>query len=254
LLGTLLVVPALPGYAGGDVFDMIIRAATFSKIILLILLTFSVASWAIILERSWYYRTTERRSSVFLENFRRATSLAAFRRVVSGRRDNPLARIFERGLNHWQGIPNASGSGNPAPVVDRPARPSTLSTESLQRALEQATMDEITQMERYLGFLATTGSTCPFIGLLGTVWGVMSSFMSMGREGSASLTVVAPGIAEALIVTAAGLFAAIPAVVGYNLYVTRVQRFTRQMDAFSLEIQNALERESGSQETWGEDA
>jgi biopolymer transport protein TolQ len=110
--------------------------------------------------------------------------------------------------------------------------------------MEQSINEEIAILERNLGFLATTGSTCPFIGLLGTVWGVMSAFMSMGREGSASLTVVAPGIAEALIVTAAGLFAAIPAVIGYNLFVTRVQRFGRRMDSLSLEILNRLERNS----------
>nr|CAI78815.1 biopolymer transport protein [uncultured Latescibacterota bacterium] len=242
LLGSLLVVPAIPGYAGGDVFDMIIRAAAFSKIILLILFGFSVSSWAIILERWWFYKRAERRSLAFLQSFRRAASPQAFRTAVSGGRDNPFARIFDRALKQAE---NGSEDSHDAGYREMPvatATERTVATESLKRTLELATTEEIAVLERYLGFLATTGSTCPFIGLLGTVWGVMSSFMSMGREGSASLAVVAPGIAEALIVTAAGLFAAIPAVIGYNLYVNRVQRFTRRMDSFSLELLNALER------------
>lgn len=246
MLETLVVIPALPAYAGGDVIDMIIRAAAFSKIILIILFGFSVASWAIILERWWLYRRVERRAAVFLQSFRRADSLATLGRIARAGKDNPLARILEHSLIHWESERNVApgGRGNPHPTLDekRTARPA-VSLESLRRTLEQATSDEIANLERSLGFLATTGSTCPFIGLLGTVWGVMSSFMSMGREGSASLTVVAPGIAEALIVTAAGLFAAIPAVIGYNLFVTRVQRFSRRMDSFCLEVLNAVEKE-----------
>ncbi len=243
MLGALLVVPALPGYAGGDIFDMIIRAAAFSKVILLILFGFSVASWAIILERWWFYRRAERRSLSFLQSFRRAESPGDFRTAASTTRDNPFARIFDRAMKHVEGGGNPSSARGYLEMEVTTATRTAVNTESLKRTLELAITDEISVLERYLGFLATTGSTCPFIGLLGTVWGVMSSFMSMGREGSASLTVVAPGIAEALIVTAAGLFAAIPAVIGYNLYVSRVQRFGRRMDSFSLEILNALERE-----------
>ncbi len=242
MLGALLVVPAIPGYAGGDVFDMIIRAAAFSKIILLVLFAFSVSSWAIILERGWFYKRAERRSLAFLQSFRRAASPKAFRTAVSGGRDNPFARIFDRALKQVENDSEGSHDTGYREMPVATATERTVATESLKRTLELATTEEIAVLERYLGFLATTGSTCPFIGLLGTVWGVMSSFMSMGREGSASLAVVAPGIAEALIVTAAGLFAAIPAVIGYNLYVNRVQRFTRRMDSFSLELLNALER------------
>lgn len=246
MLGILLLVPAVPGYAGGDVFDMIIRAAAFSKIILLVLFAFSVSSWAIILERWWVYRRTEARSAAFLKNFRQAESVSTFRRVAASRTDDPFARLFQRSLTYWEEVARSFGTvGNPSGVVEVSVSERTSVLESLRRVQEQAILEETATLEKYLGFLATTGSTCPFIGLLGTVWGVMSSFMSMGREGSASLTVVAPGIAEALIVTAAGLFAAIPAVIGYNLFVTRIQRFGRQMESFCLEITNALEREAG---------
>jgi biopolymer transport protein TolQ len=239
-----LAVPAAPAYAGGDVFDMILRAAGFSKVILLILFAFSVASWAIILERWWTFRGAERRARAFLMNFRRADSLTSFWLGAGRNRDNPLARIFHQAMKQVGANP-----GNPQPAAALEARDSgpkaPVSVETLRRVLEQSTTEELALLERNLGFLATTGSTCPFIGLLGTVWGVMSAFMSMGREGSASLTVVAPGIAEALIVTAMGLFAAIPAVIGYNLFVTRSQRFARRMDSFGLEILNRVEKGIG---------
>ncbi len=242
MLGTFLAVLALPGYAGGDVFDMILRASAFSKVILFVLFAFSVASWAIIFERWWFIRGEERRSSAFLQNLRRAESPSSLRRATRTRLDNPFARVFEKAMSQLEGNPGPEADPLSA-TLDKPAAARrAVSTESLQRSMEQAIIDEIAVLERNLGFLATTGSTCPFIGLLGTVWGVMSAFMSMGREGSASLAVVAPGIAEALIVTAAGLFAAIPAVIGYNLFVNRVQQFGRRMDSFSLEILNRLER------------
>jgi len=114
--------------------------------------------------------------------------------------------------------------------------------DTLSRAMRRAAGSEIERMERYLPFLATTASSAPFIGLFGTVWGIMTSFQSIGTQGSANLAVVAPGISEALIATAAGLAAAIPAVMGYNFYVNRVKYWASEMDGFSLDLLNAFAR------------
>ena len=125
--------------------------------------------------------------------------------------------------------------------------PTTLSidlsgTENISRAMHQAATSELTKLERGLGFLATTGSTTPFIGLFGTVWGIMDAFRGIGMRGSATLAVVAPGISEALIATAAGLAAAIPAVVAYNYYINRIKVLSADMDNFSSEFLNIVER------------
>ena len=116
--------------------------------------------------------------------------------------------------------------------------------DAINRAMRRAAGSEIERMERYLPFLATTASSAPFIGLFGTVWGIMTSFQSIGAQGSANLAVVAPGISEALVATAAGLGAAIPAVMGYNFYVNRVKYWASEMDGFSLDLLNALARSS----------
>ena len=114
--------------------------------------------------------------------------------------------------------------------------------EAVNRAMRRVASMEIARMERYLPFLATTASSAPFIGLFGTVWGIMTSFQSIGAQGSANLAVVAPGISEALIATAMGLFAAIPAVIGYNFFVNRVKRWAVEMDGFALELLNVVGR------------
>jgi biopolymer transport protein TolQ len=114
--------------------------------------------------------------------------------------------------------------------------------EAIDRAMRRNTSLEIARLERYLPFLATTASAAPFIGLFGTVWGVMTAFHGIGQQGSASLAVVAPGISEALVATAAGLGAAIPAVIGYNYFVNRVKQWATEMDGFRLDLLNLLTR------------
>jgi biopolymer transport protein TolQ len=131
--------------------------------------------------------------------------------------------------------------------VEDKADPSIISTDlggidNIARSLRRATTSEITRLEKYLTFLATTGATAPFIGLFGTVWGIMSAFKKIGESGSASLSVVAPGIAEALIATAIGLVAAIPAVMGYNHFQHKIKVLISEMDSFSTEFLNIVQR------------
>jgi biopolymer transport protein TolQ len=127
-------------------------------------------------------------------------------------------------------------------VGENPGKPRVRSLEAVQRALQIAGSGELTQMEQWLTWLATTGAVTPFLGLFGTVWGIIDAFHGMGTAGTASLRSIAPGISEALVTTAAGLFAAIPAVIAYNLFVQRVREFGALIDDFALEFLNMTER------------
>ena len=205
---------------------LVASSGLFAKFILLLLLGISVYTWAIIVERLRLYVRVQREDRDFLAAFRaaRAEEPAPERHPASllGR----LARVGERALP----LP-AAGTAVAAGSYER-----------AQRAMERAATDELARLERHVGFLATAGSVSPFIGLMGTVWGVMSAFLSIGAQGSASLVVVAPGIAEALITTVAGLAAAIPAVVGYNHLLTRLRAISNDGTAFVTEY---LDRRTG---------
>ena len=205
---------------------LVASSGSFAKFILLLLLGISVYTWAIIVERLRLYVRVQREDREFLAAFRAARGEGPLPErhptSVLGR----LARVGERAL--------------PTPAAGSAAPPG--SYERAQRAMERAATDELAQLERHVGFLATAGSVSPFIGLMGTVWGVMSAFLSIGAQGSASLVVVAPGIAEALITTVAGLAAAIPAVVGYNHLLTRLRVIGNDATAFVTEY---LDRRTG---------
>jgi biopolymer transport protein TolQ len=159
--------------------------------------------------------------------------------------NSPLAEIFRSGYLELQQMQqqDAGADGDPR-TSDASTTPSLnlYGLGAIKRALDQATTAELTRLEKNLGFLATTGSIAPFIGLFGTVWGIMNSFRDIGRQGSANLATVAPGIAEALIATAFGLLAAIPAVVLYNYFLGRIKMLTAEMDNFSSELLNIIER------------
>jgi biopolymer transport protein TolQ len=162
--------------------------------------------------------------------------------VCSSVAASPLVGIFQSGyaeLNAQLRQNRPDGEPRPSTVV---TRPTLKSLDSVDRALLRATTMEVGKLERRVPFLATTASITPFIGLFGTVWGIMAAFQNIGAQGSTSLNVVAPGIAEALIATAAGLFAAIPAVYFYNHFTNRVREFAAEMDDFSLEFLNISER------------
>jgi biopolymer transport protein TolQ len=230
------------GPGGVDFVKLISSANWLSKSVLLILLLFSAVSWGIVLSKVWQYRRAERDSTTFLQVFRKSTKFSEVQSICASVAKTPLAGIFQAGyaeLNNQ--LRAAKADGEPKPPAGA-ARPTLRSLDSVDRALLRATSAELTKLEKGVPFLATTASITPFIGLFGTVWGIIFAFQSIGAQGSTSLSVVAPGIAEALVATAAGLFAAVPAVYFYNAFTTRVKEFATQMDDFALEFLNICER------------
>ncbi len=225
-----------------DVVSLVARSSATSKIVLLILLIFSVVSWGVILFKLWQFRRAEHHTARFMEVFRRSTKFSEVQAVCAALAASPLVGLFQAGYAELNSQLRQQ-VGNPEPRAAGPApRPVLKSLDAVDRALLRASTVEVARLERRVTFLATTASITPFIGLFGTVWGIMAAFERIGAVGSTSLGVVAPGIAEALIATAAGLFAAIPAVYFYNHFTGRVKRFAAQMDDFSLEFLNIAER------------
>ena len=226
----------------GSFGELVANAGLIAKFVLLVLFLVSVVCWAIILQKALQFRAITRETARFLKVYRESRRFSVVANGAKRLRASPLARVY---LAAYQEL---GGTGNPLPdLMDGPPEEGEEGIaherlESVQRAMRRVQSSDVERMERYLAFLATTASSGPFIGLFGTVWGVMTSFHSIGTQGSASLAVVAPGIAEALIATAAGLGAAIPAVIGYNYFVGKVRHWATEMDNFSLELANLLER------------
>jgi biopolymer transport protein TolQ len=235
---------ALPdGASTTDIVGLIARSGPINKAVLLVLALFSVASWGIILYKLWIFRRAARHSGTFLEVFRKSAKFSEVQAVCRSLAESPLVGLFQAGYAELNAQLRQTGGSNLDP---RPAgvatRPTLKSLESVDRALLRAATVEVNKLERRIPFLATTASITPFIGLFGTVWGIMGAFQNIGRMGSTSLGAVAPGIAEALIATAAGLFAAIPAVYFYNQFTNDTKLFASEMDDFSLEFLNIAER------------
>jgi biopolymer transport protein TolQ len=232
--------------AGNGVLDLVLRSGPVGHLVLATLATFSITSWAIVLHKLWFFHRLKSQTGRFLDVFRRSSKFSDVQSVCRAFDDSPLSGIFQAGyaeLNTQLRHPPASVAGQAATSPAVPAgRPILRSLAAVDRALLRAAAVEVTKVERRLSALATTASITPFIGLFGTVWGIMTSFQRIASVGSTNLGVVAPGIAEALIATAAGLFAAIPAVYFYNHFVAEVKRITSTMDDFSLEFLNIVER------------
>ncbi|MEK7864319.1 MAG: MotA/TolQ/ExbB proton channel family protein [Nitrospirota bacterium] len=201
--------------------QLIFQAGYVVKVVLLILLFFSVVSWAIIFYKYRYLSRANKETDVFLRTYRAGRDLKGLLTAVRSINLSPLANIFK-----------FTSSEN---IVDKA---------EIKRSLRRFSALESAKLEKYLSFLATTGSTTPFIGLFGTVWGIMNSFRGIGAAGSASLAVVAPGIAEALIATAAGLATAIPAVIAYNYYLSRARQMIIEMEDFSEELLDFFTKET----------
>jgi biopolymer transport protein TolQ len=204
--------------------------------VLVILIIFSLISWAIIITKMVSFRRATVQSEAFLHIFRKSSKFSEVNSICPQLKASPLSGVFQAGyieVNQQVRTP-AAGSTH--------TRPTVRSIESLSRALVRAAAAEGTRLERHLVFLATTASVTPFIGLFGTVWGIMNAFERIGQMGSANLAVVAPGISEALITTAMGLAAAIPAAMFYNLFNTRVKNLSGMIDDFALEFLNIVER------------
>jgi len=215
--------------------ELILGAGPVVKLVLLILAYFSVVSWAIILLKFRIIRRAIVESERFLDFFWAKKNFEAIGQGLKDFSHSPLAVLFREAYRElMRGQRGGENGGGPAADLGR--------ADNVARALRRATTSETQRLEKYLTFLATTGSTAPFIGLFGTVWGIMDSFHGIGKTGSASLAVVAPGISEALIATAIGLVAAIPAVVAYNHFVSKVNVLTGEMDNFCQEFLNIVQR------------
>ena len=216
---------------------IIFGAGIVVKLVLFLLFSFSVVSWGIILFKFFQVQRANSESERFMDFFWKSKRFDAIASQVDRFTNSPLTVLFNEGYNELKKVVES----------DSKSDGSALSTdlggvENVSRALRRATNLEITRLEKYLTFLATTGSTSPFIGLFGTVWGIMTAFEGIGKTGSASLAVVAPGIAEALIATAIGLVAAIPAVMAYNHFQHKIRVLINEMDSFSTEFLNIVQR------------
>ncbi|HEY5522278.1 MAG TPA: protein TolQ [Desulfuromonadaceae bacterium] len=216
---------------------IILGAGIVVKLVLLLLLSFSVVSWTIILFKFFQVQRAKSESERFMEFFWKSKRFDAIASQVDRFTNSPLTVLFNEGYSELKKVvENDSKSDGSALSTDLGG------VENVSRALRRATNSEITRLEKYLTFLATTGSTSPFIGLFGTVWGIMTAFEGIGKTGSASLAVVAPGIAEALIATAIGLVAAIPAVMAYNHFQHKIRVLINEMDSFTTEFLNIVQR------------
>jgi biopolymer transport protein TolQ len=229
--------------AAGQELDFLelVLGSTSGIVVLSILLLFSAASWAIIAMKSRQFTRAERQSAQFLDIFRRSSKFSEVQAVCASLPHAPLVGLFQAAYSELNAQLRATHAGETRPQAGA-ARPTLRSLDGIDRSLMRASSGELAKLEHRVPFLATTASITPYIGLFGTVWGIMAAFVNIASEGSTNLGVVAPGIAEALIATAAGLFAAIPAVYFYNSLTNRVKQFAQAMDDFSLEFLNLAER------------
>jgi len=228
----------------GNVLDMIFDSGPMVQFVLLLLLSFSVISWAIILMKYRLFRRLKKENEMFLATYMRSNKFSVIFPESKKFRYSTIAEVFRAGyteLGKIAGLKKESASEGEGRYEGSPSL-EMRGIDNVERALNRACDSETTKLEGALGFLATTGSASPFIGLFGTVWGIMNAFKGIGVRGSATLAVVAPGISEALIATAAGLAAAIPAVIFYNYYLSKIRTVTMETENFSSEFLNIIER------------
>ncbi len=239
------------GIAQLDIVNMIGNAGPMVQFVMLLLLFFSIMSWAIILIKYRYIRRAFKESAEFSEFFWKSRDLSNAFAKAKQLPGSPQARIFRIGYVELKKTSQSSTSSVPPDSsTSKQVGSSGMSmdarftgTDNIQRALRRAITTEMTRMTQMVPFLATTGNTAPFIGLFGTVWGIMNSFIGIGQKGSANLAVVAPGISEALVATAAGLAAAIPAVIAYNFFMSKIRVVESELDSFSADLLNIIERD-----------
>ena len=217
----------------GEVWQLLTNTGPVARLVLLLLLAFSILSWAIIFLKFRTFRAAQRESREFLKVFRQSKKLSEIRAFCHTLKESPLPGVFLSGYREIE---------SQATMTENPGKPRIRSLEAVRRALQIGASTEMGRLEQWLVWLATTGAVTPFVGLFGTVWGIIDAFHGLATAGTASLHSVAPGIAEALITTAAGLFTAIPAVIAYNIFLQRIKEFGTQMDDFALEFLNMTER------------
>lgn len=231
--------PAPYQRAGDSVWDMVLNAGPMVKAIMLLLLVLSLSCWGIILVKYKVLRRARKESDQFLDLFRQRKNYATLYRDSESLDGSYLAQVFRVGFAELNRLSKSLETKNLQEVKTNPE----IVLENVDRAIQGGMMAERRRLESGLPVLATTGSTAPFIGLFGTVWGIMTSFQEIGMKGSANLAVVAPGISEALVATAMGLAAAIPAVVAYNQYSNSIRMIENEMSHFSADYLNMLKRD-----------
>lgn len=231
-----------------DLIHIVAHAGLMVQFVLLLLLFFSITSWAIILIKSRYIKRAFKESAEFTDFFWKSRDLSNAFAKAKQLHGSPLARIFRIGYVELKKMSQSGSqivsSGSPSSGGSEASLNSRFTgTDNVKRALRRAINTEMTRMTQMVPFLATTGNTTPFIGLFGTVWGIMNSFHGIGLKGSASLAVVAPGISEALVATAAGLAAAIPAVIAFNYFMNKIRTVESELQGFSADFLNIIERD-----------
>jgi biopolymer transport protein TolQ len=236
--------PGLDNPSAPGVFTLVADSSPAAKVVLGILVMLSIASWGIFLYKWWTFRRAARESAQFIDVFRRSSKFSEVQAVCRSLEASPLVGLFQSGYAELtaqlrQSSPDAALSPHPKPAAPRPT---LKSLDAVDRALMRASVVEVNKLEHWVSSLATTASIAPFIGLFGTVWGIMSAFLNISQTGTTSLQSVGPGIAEALVATAAGLAAAIPAVFFYNHLTQRAKVFASGMDDFAMEFLNIAER------------
>jgi biopolymer transport protein TolQ len=221
-----------------SILSLVTNASLLVQVVMLLLLLISLTSWTIIFRKWFAIRAAQSATNAFESEFWRGAELNSLYQSVSSSKGDPgpLARIFEAGMKEFRrarqkGAPGAAAPGSGDSVLD----PSS-------RAMRAAFQREMDALESSLAFLASAGSVSPYIGLFGTVWGIMNAFRGLANVQQATLAAVAPGIAEALVATAIGLFAAIPAVVAYNRYSYDIDRLANRFETFTDEFSNILHR------------
>lgn len=233
---TIEIFSIIGSFGDQGILSLVLNAGPVVKVVLLVLLIFSVISWAIIFTKFAMIRRASKESAIFLEAFWKARDLKEINQAAKSLQASPIAETFSAGyqeLTRYRKSRQGESDDEEAGFTG---------LEVIKRTLRHAASAEVARLEKAVPFLATTGNSAPFIGLFGTVWGIMDSFRSIGEVGSASLAVVAPGISEALVATAMGLFAAIPAVIFYNFFSSRIRVLEVELDNFSGEFLNILER------------
>lgn len=221
----------LPGFLifVGQLGTLLEQTGWVARVVLAMLLGFSLFSWALIFQKSRMFSRMAHQTALFLRIFRSNRTLPDPKQMGGG--GSPLEPVYAAG---YREIESQTRTGNPTGKLT--------SLNAVTVSMQLAAAEEVRKAESYMSWLATTGSVTPFIGLFGTVWGVMDAFTGLGTAGSASLRAVAPGIAEALITTAAGLFTAVPAVIAYNHFLHNIRDMGARMDGFAMEVTALVEK------------
>jgi biopolymer transport protein TolQ len=214
----------------GNIFDIIQQTGLVARAVLGLLLFFSLVSWALIFQKLGIFGRIRRQSDQFLKIFRATKGVANPQGIIAA--GSPFANVYAAGYRELQ--TQLTGEGNPHPKLK--------SLQAVTVAMQLAATDEVRRVEKGMSWLATTAGVTPFIGLFGTVWGIIDAFSGLGTSGSASLRAVAPGIAEALVTTAGGLFAAIPALIAYNHFLQHIRDLAQRLDTFALEFTAQIEK------------